>query len=178
MPSNKGVKRRTPLRAKTKVEAEDYKEPPVEDIINSLPEKFLLCRSYSKHNLKPLTIFHWGPEGQNFCRVSECSSCGARKEDYYLANGKKMDSRMDYPKGYLITGYGKIPTDVIMRILLGRHEIADPHALPSQITNRLTNKALAAVRGSSDSDSDATKVTKPSGRKNPKKGVANAERVG
>lgn len=159
-----------------------HKEPTIEDIIKTLPDKFIQCRSYNKHNLKPLTIFHWGPDKEHYCRVSECSSCKARKEDYYLSDGTKMDSRMQYPEGYLITGYGKIPTDTIMRILLGRHEITDPSTLPTRITNRLSNKALSAVNAADDAAKPVAKVTKANtksgGRKNPKKGVASTERVG
>lgn len=158
--------------------------PEVEELLELLPDKFLQCRSYNKHNLKPVTIFYWGPKGSNnYCRVSECSSCGARKEEYYYSDHTKMDTRMDYPDGYLVTGYGKIPTEMVMQILMGRHEIVNPEDLPPRVTKRLSNKGLTAVNaGKSDAaeyadGSDSKVGTKRDRRKNPKKDVAKPERV-
>lgn len=142
--------RRTAPRKNRPLQAVEsrFDEPTLDDLLRDLPDDFLQCRSYNKHNVKPLTVFAWGKDGDCICRVSKCSSCGCRIEDYYLPNGQKMDRQYVYPKNYLITGYGKVPTDLIMRILMSRTEIVKPEDVPNRITRHLSNKGLRTIRES------------------------------
>ena len=121
-------------------------DPTLKELLDSLPPNFIQCRSYNKHNLKPIATFLWGKNRDCICRISECSSCKARKEDYYLPNMEKMDSRIEYPEGYLVTGYGRIPTSTIMKILMSHIEIKAPEELPASVTRRLSSKALAVLQ--------------------------------
>lgn len=173
MPTKQAVKKKSPTknrlregkkgRANLKLVQDGLSEPTVDELLNDLPEDFLQCRSYNNHLLSPLTTFRWGTDGECICRVSECASCGTRREDYHLPNGEKMDSRYDWPEGYIITGHGRIPTTQIMRILMSHIEIVDPKDLPSGVTERLSNKALMAIAETNERNQG--KQSKRGGRK-------------
>ncbi len=70
-----------------------------------LPEKFLHCRELS-HTWRPFDVGRHRDGG--FERTIRCTRCRAKKVQHLDASGMLLGSKMEYPKGYLHEGLGRI----------------------------------------------------------------------
>jgi hypothetical protein len=81
----------------------------VEEFATTIKSTWVTCRS-DGHDMRPLNVTM--TEQNTFVRTRKCRNCGARRHQVIDRHGLILDTKIEYPEGYLLPpGTGRLDSE-------------------------------------------------------------------